>query len=124
MLMIAPSLSRTFPALVLYQTSLHDAKLSGRDETNTAAHTRRILRSTFQRTAGAVARSFSFDAKNNAASTRVRSRHRSGMLAAAHTQKASRNLQSSVPRLATRIVVFGARHRTTPTKPRDPLRRS
>ena len=67
---------------------------------------------------------FPSTARNNAASTRARSRHRSGMLAAAHTQKASRNLQSSAPRLATRRVLFGARHQTTPTTPRDPPGRS
>src|SRR4029077_14459543 len=81
---------------------------SARDETNTAARTHRVLRSTFQRTPFTAARSSSFDPKNNAASTRARSRHRSGMLAVAHTQKASRNLQSSAPRQATRTVVFGA----------------
>src|SRR5207248_1535932 len=103
---------------------LHGAKQSARDETNTAARTRRVRRNRFRRTGEAAARSSSFDAKNNAASTRARSRHRSEMLGAAHTQKASRNLQSSALRLATRIVVFGARHRTTPTKPRYPLGRS
>src|SRR5438067_881589 len=97
---------------------------SAHDETSTAARTHRVRRNMSRRIGAAAARSFYFDAKNNVASTHALSIHRSGMLAAAHTQKASRNLQSSAPRLAMRTGVFGGQHQTTPTTLRDPLRRS
>src|SRR5262249_28226628 len=59
---IASARSRTFPLLVLYRTSFHCAK-PARNETNTAAHIRRVLRSTFQRTPAAAARSLSYTRK-------------------------------------------------------------
>src|SRR5262249_56049645 len=110
---IASARSRTFPLLVLYRTSFHCAK-PARNETNTAAHIRRVLRSTFQRTPAAAARSLSLHAKNNVASTRARSRHRLEMPAASHKQRASRNLQSSAPPLPTPTLVSAPPHQPPP----------
>src|SRR5205814_4749434 len=74
--------------------ALTPAKPSGLDEANTAAHTRRVRRNTFQKTHAAAVPSPSFDSGNTAASAPAQSRHRSGTPVAAHTQKASRNLRS------------------------------
>src|SRR5438034_8736506 len=96
----------------------------GHGETSTAARILRVRQNSFRKIPTAAAPSFSFDAANNAVSEPARSRRRSGMRGAARMQRASRNLQSSLPHRAARTDFFEDRHPKASTISRDQIRRS
>ena len=109
---------RNFSILLIFATS------PAHDETNIAARNHRVRQSMFRKTHAAATRSIFEPAENIAVSKRAPSTHRSGMRGAARMQRASRNLQSSLPHLAARTGSSEDRHWEAPTIPRDYIRRS
>src|ERR1700730_105821 len=94
------------------------------DETNTAVRIRRVPQNRFQKIRVVAALSFSFDAVDNSASKRARSRRRLGMRGAARMQRASRNLRSSLLRLAKYTMHPSNERPEVPTMPRDYIPRN
>src|SRR5260370_31576625 len=100
-------------------------KLCGHDETDTAAHNRRIPRNTTRRKPVAVVASFFSSARNISLLKRARSRHQSGNRADVRRQRASRNSQLLRRRPESRRVLLENRHRkiTTMLPDRPPPKR-
>src|SRR5260370_4848808 len=86
-------------------------KLCGHDETDTAAHNRRIPRNTTRRKPVAVVASFFSSAGNISLLKRARSRHQWGKRAAVRRQRASRNSQLLRRRPERHRVFLECRHR-------------
>src|SRR5204863_4765727 len=94
---------------------LSSVKPSGRDETDTAAHNRRIPRNTIRRTRVTVAGSLFFFLENTSPLKPARSRHRSEKRGDVRRQRASRNLRLSCRRPESRKVFLEDRRRKVTT---------